>query len=276
MKTGWALVTGAAGDIGAETARVLGQNGYRVLLSDRREDALLGVADQLRREDLVVKAVASDQTDPDSVANLFASVETDGGVQAAFVNAGYGQYGALADITLSQWQRHMNINLTGGFLIAQAAAQDMIKRGCGGSIVFNASTAATHVCDLLGAYAVSKAGIAMLARSLSSELGAHNIRVNTVLPGIIETSMTKSLLDDPDTKGTALAETPAGRLGQPRDVAELVAFLCSPKSEYITGAEIRVDGGQTVHGFPRWFSSDYREDEANWRPHRFAQANEKV
>jgi NAD(P)-dependent dehydrogenase (short-subunit alcohol dehydrogenase family) len=107
----------------------------------------------------------------------------------------------------------------------------------------------------------------MLAKSLASELGVYRIRVNLVLPGVIETAMTKSLIDDPAVRGDVLANTPAGRLGKPDDIAQMVAFLCSEASGYITGAEILIDGGQTLHGYPRWFSADYRELGADWTPH---------
>ena len=264
----WALVTGAAGDIGFASAKKLGESGASVMLTDLREDALNENKEKLQQMGIHCEAIACDQTDADAVAAMFSEINTKGGLSAAFINAGYGRYGPLIDIPAKAWQKHMDINLNGGFYMAQAAAQSMRDKGNGGSIVFNASVAATHVCDLLSSYAVAKAAVAMLAKSLASELGVYRIRVNCVMPGIIETQMTESLLGDDATKQTALAETPTGRLGKPEDIAEIVAFLCSEKAEYITGAEIRVDGGQTIHGLPRWFAADYREEGGEWRPHR--------
>ncbi len=258
------LVTGAAGDIGAAAARRLASDGARVVITDRRADALQTVSSTLPGGSVL--AHACDQTDPAAVAGLFAAIRDWGRLDGAFINAGFGRYGPLIDMPFDQWKRHIDINLNGGFLMAQGAARAMVAGGRGGAIVFNASTAAAHVCDLLGAYAASKAGVAMLARSLASELGVHRIRVNTVMPGVIETSMTQSLLDDAATRADVLSETPAGRLGSPDDVAALAAFLLGDAAGYITGAEILVDGGQTIHGYPRWFRADYAAAGSPWLP----------
>jgi 3-oxoacyl-[acyl-carrier protein] reductase len=263
-----ALITGAAGDIGAAAAEAFAQAGATVVITDRREDALGVVGDRLAAAGAAIVAHACDQTDPDAVARLFETIQRRcGRLDAAFVNAGYGRYGALIDMPFDQWRKHVEVNLNGGFLMAQGAARAMRGAGAGGAIVMNASTAATHICDLLGAYAASKAGVRMLAKSLASELGVHRIRVNLVMPGVIETAMTKSLIDDPAVRGDVLANTPVGRLGRPADIAQLALYLCSDAAGYMTGAEIMIDGGQTLHGYPRWFSADYRSAGADWAPH---------
>lgn len=258
------LVTGAAGDIGAAAARRFAADGARVVITDRRADELEALSADMRAAGADVLAYACDQTDPAAVAGLFAAIAAFGPLDAAFINSGYGRYGALIDMDFDQWKRHIDVNLNGGFLMATGAARAMANGGRGGAIVVNASTAASHVCDLLGAYAASKAGLAMLARSLASELGGQRIRVNTIMPGVIETSMTRSLLGDAATRADVLSETPAGRLGSPDDVAALAAFLLSDAAGYITGAEILVDGGQTIHGYPRWFRTDYAEPASRW------------
>lgn len=260
------LVTGAAGDIGAAAAAQFAREGARVVIADRRKEELAAVAAGLRAAGGQVLDLACDQTDPAQVAALFEAVTAFGGLQAVFVNAGYGRYGPLIDLDFAQWKRHVDINLNGGFLVAQGAARVMRAAGTGGAIVINASTAASHVCDLLGAYAASKAGLAMLARTLASELGPYRIRVNLIMPGVIETSMTHSLLDEPATRADVLAETPVGRLGRPEDVAQLVSFLASEAAGFVNGAEVLVDGGQTIHGYPRWFRVDYSDPASGWRP----------
>jgi len=262
------LVTGAAGGIGEATARAFAAAGAMVALTDRRTDALASLVATISAAGGEAFAHACDQTDPTAVSQLFSAIDARyGRLDASFINAGYGRYGELIDLPYEQWCKHVDVNLNGGFLMAQGAARAMRASGRGGAIVMNASTAAAHVCDLLGAYAASKSGVRMLARSLASELGIHRIRVNLVMPGVIETPMTSSLLEDPHVRGDALANTPAGRLGAPRDIASLVTFLCSEAAGYITGAEILTDGGQTIHGYPRWFSADYRDGDGAWVSH---------
>ena len=263
-----ALITGAAGDIGAAAAAAFARAGADVVVTDRRADALETVAEALRAAGGQVLAHPCDQTDPDAVAALFEAIrDRFGRLDATFVNAGYGRYGALIDLPFDQWRKHVDVNLNGGFLMAQGSARLMRDGGRGGAIVMNASTAATNICDMLGAYAASKSGVRMLAKSLASELGVHRIRVNLILPGVIETAMTRSLIDDPAVRADALANTPVGRLGRPEDIARMAVFLCGEEAGYITGAEILVDGGQTLHGYPRWFSADYAQPGADWTPH---------
>ncbi len=263
-----ALITGAAGDIGAAAAVAFARAGAQVVITDRRADALSAVAGELSEAGVQVMAHACDQTEPEDVGALFEAIRGRfGRLDAAFVNAGYGRYGALIDLPYDQWRRHVDVNLNGGFLMAQGAARLMRDGGGGGAIVMNASTAATDICDMLGAYAASKSGVRMLAKSLASELGVWRIRVNLVLPGIIETAMTKSLIDDPAVRADALANTPVGRLGKPEDIAGMAVFLCSEEAGYLTGAEILIDGGQTLHGYPRWFSADYAKAGGEWTPH---------
>ena len=262
------LVTGAAGDIGAAAAAAFAKAGADVVVTDRRADALEAVAGALREAGTGVLAHAADQSDPEAVADLFAAIQGRfGRLDAAFLNAGYGRYGPLIDTPFDQWRKHVDVNLNGGFLMAQGAARLMRDAGRGGAILFTASTAATHICDLLGAYAASKAGVRMLAKSLASELGVWRIRVNLVLPGVIETAMTRSLIDDPAVRADAISNTPVGRLGKPEDIARLAVFLCGDDAGYITGAEVLADGGQTLHGYPRWFSADYADIGAAWTPH---------
>ena len=232
-----ALITGAAGDIGAATAAAFARGGADVVVTDRRADALELVASAVAEAGGQVVAHACDQTDPAAVAALFAAIAARfGRLNAAFINAGYGRYGALIDLPYEQWRKHVDVNLNGGFLMAQGAARLMRDGGRGGAIVMNASTAATNICDLLGAYAASKSGVRMLAKSLASELGVWRIRVNLVLPGVIETAMTQSLIDDPAVRDDTLANTPVGRLGKPEDIARMAAFLCSEDAGYVTAS----------------------------------------
>jgi NAD(P)-dependent dehydrogenase (short-subunit alcohol dehydrogenase family) len=261
-----AVVTGGAGGIGSACAASLGARGAQVVLLDRDGDGLSRVAEGLPPE---TAGYTVDVTDFESVHDVIDAIgERFGRIDILVNNAGYGRLGALVEMDPRVWRRHIDVNLHGSFNVFQPVARFMIERANGGSIIFIGSTATEFPCDNLGAYAVAKAGVGMLARSLASELGPFGIRVNTVLPGIIETGMTAPLLDEHMNRELATSETPLGRLGEPGEIADVVAFLASPASRYVTGASILVDGGQTIHGFPRWRSMDATlGSQADWQVH---------
>lgn len=258
-----ALVTGAAGDIGQATAAGFARRGYDVAVFDRRDDLLAETVALCEAEGASVLAAGVDQTGYEAVrAGVAAVVERFGRLDALFANAGYGKMAQLVDEPLKEWHRHVDVNLNGTYYVAREAANAMIARGLGGSIVLNASSGATQYSDLLGAYCVTKAAVRMLAVGLASELGNHRIRVNAIEPGVVETGMTAPMLDGEN--GARHREvfginTPVGRLGLPEDVAQLVLFLSSTETAgFITGIGVPIDGGQTIKGHPQWFATDYR------------------
>lgn len=263
-----ALVTGAAGDIGRAAGLRLAEEGARVVLADRDAAGLSRSLDLIRERGLNADAAVCDQTDPDAVADLFRTAVGER-LDICFANAGYGRAAPVLDQTLQQWRRHLDINLTGTFLICRAAAQAMVAGGRGGSIIINASSAALRATALFAAYGASKAGAEMLARTMADELGSLSIRVNTMCPGVIETGMTDALLNAADGRMRAVIEreTPLGRVGTADDIAGVVAFLASDDSAYVTGTALLVDGGQTIRGFPRWFVADQaRDGRPSWQP----------
>lgn len=256
-----AIVTGAAGSIGAASAVRLAQEGARIGLLDRTpDDGLEPVVEACQAFGVDVVAVVVDQTDRHAVDEGIERVAASlGGVDVLFANAGYGKASSFLDQSVRDWQRHVDVNLTGTFHVCQAVARRMVEQQRGGSIVLNASSGAEQYSDLLGAYCATKAGLRMLAIGMASELGAHRIRVNAILPGVIETGMTAPLLSNLDgVRESLLSNTPVGRLGAPDDIASLVAFLASDEASFITGGAFRIDGGQTIHGYPQWYRTDYR------------------
>ncbi|MCH1881388.1 SDR family NAD(P)-dependent oxidoreductase [Agrococcus sp. ARC_14] len=266
---GAALVTGAAGDIGQTTAVGFAKAGRDVAVFDRKVELLAETVALCEAEGVKVHAAAVDQTDHDAVeAGVAGAIAALGPITALFANAGYGKFSSLIDQPLKEWHRHVDVNFTGTFAICQAVARSMIDARLGGSIVINASSGASQYSDLLGAYCATKAGVKMLATGLASELGNHRIRVNCVEPGVIETGMTGPMLtgENGDAhREILLSDTPSGRLGIPEDVASVVLFLSSPENSFLTGVSVPVDGGQTIHGHPRWYRTDYRvEHTTEW------------
>lgn len=262
-----ALVTGAAGDIGQATALRLAAEGARVAVFDRRDDLLAETVELCAKaagDAGAVLALGVDQTDAEAVEAGIARVADElGPIDVLFANAGYGRFARFLDQPANEWDRHVAVNLTGTFRVCQSVARRMVERGRGGSIVINTSSGAEQHTDLLTAYCSTKAAIRMLAIGMASELGSHRIRVNCVMPGVVETGMTAPMLQGPEGAGHAellLANTPVGRLGVPEDVANLVAFLLSREAGFITGEAVMIDGGQRVHGHPQWYATDYRTE----------------
>lgn len=261
-----AFVTGAGGDIGAATALLLGQEGARVVLVDREATMLSGTVAECERLGVEHRALGVDQRSPEAIDSaVSAAWEWSGRIDVVFANAGYGRFAPFLEISGAEWSRHIEVNLSGTFHLCQAVARRMAGDRGGGSIVVNESSGAHTHSDQLAAYCASKAGLRMLVKGMAAELGTHRIRVNGVMPGVVETAMTAPMLRDDRHRQRLLAETPTGRLGKPEDVAALVGFLCSPEAGFINGESILIDGGQTIHGHPRWFRLDYRDEfSENW------------
>lgn len=256
------VVTGAAGDIGRSSAVRFAREGARIAVADRAQNLLDDTVKACAAEGAEVLAFGVDQTDDTAVAAMVSGVVAAwGDIDVLFANAGYGKFSTFLDQPTKEWQRHVDVNLTGTFRVCQAVARTMVERRRGGAIVVNASSGARQHADLLGAYCATKAGLQMLARTMASELGPHRIRVNAVMPGVIETGMTSPMLDGDQgdaVRDVILANTPVGRLGRPEDVAALVAYLASSEAGYVTGESVMIDGGQTLLGHPRWFATDNR------------------
>lgn len=239
LKTKRALVTGASSGLGLHFAGVLSRAGAQVTLAARRLDQVEAAADALRRTGLAADAVALDVTDPASIADAFGGLPYD----IVINNAGISGAGSALDMAVADFQSVLDTNLTGVFAVAQAAAHTMVGRG--GSIVNIASILGLRVAGHVAAYAASKAGVVQLTKALALEWARHDIRVNALCPGYIETPINRDFFAT--AAGQALIRRiPQRRLGQPKDLDAPLLLLASDASAYMTGSVIAVDGGHLV------------------------------
>ncbi|WP_183338154.1 SDR family NAD(P)-dependent oxidoreductase [Conexibacter arvalis] len=259
-----ALVTGGASGIGAETAAKLASEGARVVIADLDGEGAERIAAELRSGGAEAVGVACDQTDEAQVAALFS--ETVGRfdrLDVCHANAGWCRVGPVLDVSARTWRRHFDVNVTGTFLVCQAAARRMAQCGNGGSIVMTSSSGAVQPAAFFSAYCSAKAALNMLTAVMAYELGVHRVRVNAVMPGVTETAMTADLLAT-GARELFEREVPLARLGRPADIADAVAFLASDDSAYMTGQSLLVDGGGGIGA--SWFVTDFRaRGSADWR-----------
>jgi NAD(P)-dependent dehydrogenase (short-subunit alcohol dehydrogenase family) len=239
-----AFVTGGASGIGAATCRRMAAEGARVAVVDVDEPRAREVAQSI---DGI--AFCADVTDFDSLAS--AATDADdrlGGLTVLFNNAGGSSMAALHDYALDEWQRIVTLNLTGVFHGFKAVAPLIVQSG-GGAIVSTASISGTRPAAGEAPYAAAKAAVAALTATAALEY-APTVRVNAVSPGMIATPMTTLLLEERGLgrAGQMAAKTPLDRVGAPEDIADVVVFLCSDLARFVTGQNIVIDGGMTLHG----------------------------
>jgi 3-oxoacyl-[acyl-carrier protein] reductase len=221
-----ALVTGASKGIGRCVAETLRDQGAKVAAGARHKPELDGVL-----------GLAMDVASEEAVEAAFAKVERElGGVDLLVANAGVYVVERLEETTLDSWRQTMDVNLDGAFLCVRRALPSMRTRGYGRVVLVGSSAGKTGGKRPGAAYGASKAGVMTLARGLAFEFGGTGVTVNAVAPALIETDIMAGLSD-------LSSQVPVGRLGQPQDVADVVAFLCSGHAGFITGEVVDVNGG---------------------------------
>lgn len=230
-----ALVTGAATGIGAEAARALAGRGAVVAAADLREQGPPECASVHR----------VDVADPDSAAACVRRVRERHGRLDVLVNsAGIALLAPALELDLDRWRRTLDVNLTGSWLMAQAAGRIMVEQGYG-RIVNLASQAASSGLEQHAAYCASKAGINGMTRTLAVEWGPSGVTVNAVSPTVVLTELGRAVWDNPSGDAHR-AEIPARRFAEPAEIAAAVVYLASPDAAMVNGAELRVDGGFTA------------------------------
>jgi L-rhamnose 1-dehydrogenase len=241
------LVTGSSRGIGAAIARGFASDGAKVVINHYEDDdgaqAVVAQIKNLAGQALTIEA---DVADSSQVGAMVSQVlEQWGRVDVLVCNAGICPFYDFLDMPEAVWDRTLDVNLKGVFLVSQMVARHMTQRGAGGRIIATSSISSMVGGTQQAHYCASKAGINLLIKSMALSLAPHQITCNAVLPGTVETDINRDALSDADLRARLEAGTPLQRLGQPDDLVGAVKFLASDAASWITGSLLVVDGGAT-------------------------------
>jgi len=243
-----AVVTGASSGLGVTFAETLAESGINLVIAARRYERLVKVAEDLSSKyGVKVVPVKTDVSKEDQVINMVkTAVERFGSVEILVNNAGIASLSPSVDMSLEEWKKVIDVNLTGVFLCARVAAREMIKKKYGK--IVNISSIYGAVGDIYptAPYYASKGAVINLTRALAVEWAPHKINVNAIAPGFFPSEMTESVFQDEQALKYILSRTPLGRTGEPLDLKAALIYLASPASNYVTGQTIFVDGGWTA------------------------------
>jgi glucose 1-dehydrogenase len=245
-----AVVTGSSSGIGEAIALAFAAEGAAVVVNySRHEDSAQKVLDKIENAGGKGLVVGADVSDPKEVeAMVQQAISTFGRLDIMVNNAGMERKMPFLETPFEVWQETIAVNLTGAWLGCQAAAKQMVAQGEGGRIINVSSVHEDLAMPTNAPYCATKGGVRMLMRTLAVELAPHDITVNNIAPGAIDTPMDAPLKQDSDAMKELLAEIPLGRMGKPEEVANLALFLASDDSSYVTGSTLFVDGGMIRQG----------------------------
>lgn len=251
-----AIVTGANSGIGEGIARAMGSAGARVVINYIvDEEKAFSLVEDIKNgggEAMTVKADISSEAD---VQRMFTTVcQRYGSVDILVSNAGIQRDAPLAEMTLEQWLKVLNVNLTGAFLCVREAAREFIRRGVvaersksAGKVIFISSVHEVIPWAGHANYATSKGGMMMLMKTAAQELAPRKIRVNSICPGAIKTNINRSAWSTPEEENKLIRLIPSKRVGEPADIGPVAVWLASDDADYITGTSIYVDGGMLLY-----------------------------
>lgn len=239
-----ALITGSTRGIGFALAQGLAEAGAAVILNSRQQDAVTQAVSKLQALGLNARGAAFDVADPAGVDAAFEGFDRDGlAIDILINNAGIQHRQLMLDLTLDDWNRVINTNLTAAFVVGRAAARRMVNRGNGGKIINIGSLTSEAGRATVAPYTVAKGGIKMLSKAMAAEWAQFNIQANSIGPGYILTDMNEALINNPSFDAWVKSSNPAQRWGRPEELVGTAIFLASGASSYVNGQIIYVDGG---------------------------------
>jgi dehydrogenase/reductase SDR family member 4 len=242
-----ALITGSSRGIGKAIAEEMSAAGAKVVISSRKQDACDAVRDQINAAGGEATSITCNIGNKQEVESLVrTTIERFGRIDILVCNAAVNPYyGPLSKLGDDAWDKIMTSNVKSSWWLSNLVAPHMIERGSG-NIILISSIGAFRSTLVLGAYGISKAADAQLARNLAAELGPSGIRVNAIAPGLVKTDFAKALWSNPQLLSSVEARAPLRRIGQPGDIGGVAVFLASKAAGFITGQLIVVDGGSTL------------------------------
>ena len=241
------LVTGGGSGIGQQVCLLAAQEGARVAIGDRDLANAERTAAMIRAGGGEAVALALDVAEPRSVTDFVAAAEAAlGGLDVLVNSAGVREIQPVLELSFEEWNRVLQINLSGTFLPSQAFARRLVAAGRGGSIVNLASTLGLMAAPNRAAYVASKHGVVGLTKQMAMEFGPQGIRVNAVAPGVVRTPLTERYFQDPEMAETIRGIHAFGRWAEPAEIATAILFLADRQNGFITGSILPVDGGWTT------------------------------
>jgi len=242
-----AIVTGASSGIGRASAKLLATQGAKVTIAARRLDELNQLSDEIASLGSEALPIKTDVLIREDIENMIAqTVQKWDQIDILLNNAGVLIYKPFLELTDPEWEKTLNINLKGYYIAAQKVAKIMVEKKSPGKIINISSIAMGQVgigWPTIAHYCATKGAVTALSEAIAVELAPHNILVNSISPGFILTDMTKSTVQNENAMKASLSRIPLKRAGKPEEIANMVVFLASNKSNYITGANFIVDGG---------------------------------